>query len=44
MLLMVEKDIWEEYVTLFFNIQKLITNIWWITINIKNSQILNIWM
>ena len=34
MLLMVEKGIREEYVTLFLDMQKLITNTWKITIKI----------
>ena len=42
MLLMVEKVLEEEYVTLFVDIQKLITNTWKIMIKIKNCCIFNI--
>ena len=44
MLLMVEKGIRGEYVTLFIDTQKLITNAWKITIKIKNYHIFNVGM
>ena len=44
MLLMVEKVIEEEYVTLFIDMQKLITNTWKIKIKVKNRHIFNIGM
>ena len=44
MLLMVEKELQEEYVTLFINMQKLITNTLKIIIKIKNCDISNIGM
>ena len=44
MLLIVEKAIRGGSVTLFINMQKLITNIWKIMIKIKNCQIINIGM
>ena len=42
MLLMVEKGLEDDYVTLFINMQKLIRNTWKIIIKIKNSHIFNI--
>ena len=44
MLLMVEKGSEEEYVTLFIDMQKLVTNTGKIMIKIKNRHILNIGM
>ena len=45
MLLMVEKGIIEEeYVTLFIDMQKLITNTWKIMIKIKNHDVSHIGM
>ena len=44
MLLVVEKELEEEYVKQFVNIQKLITNIKKIIIKTKNCHILNIGM
>ena len=44
MLLMIEKGIREEYVTLFINMLKLIINTQKVMIKIKNFQILNIGM
>ena len=44
MLLVVEKELEEEYVKQFVNIQKLITNIKKIIIKTKNRHILNIGM
>ena len=41
MLLMVKKKLKEEYVMLFINMVKLITNIWKTIIKIKNHYILN---
>ena len=42
MLLMVQKLLEEEYVTLFIDMQKLITGAWKIMIEIKNCHIFNI--
>ena len=44
LLLMVEKVLEEECVTLFTDMQKLITNTWKIMMKIKNRHILNIGM
>ena len=44
MLLMLEKELQEEYVTLFIDMQKLITNTLKIIIKIKNCDIFNIGM
>ena len=43
MMFMVEKVLEEEYVTLFIDMQKPITNTWKIMIKIKNRHILKIW-
>ena len=43
MLWMVEKELEEEYVTQFIDMQKLGINIWKIMIRMKNRYILNIW-
>ena len=43
MMFMVEKVLEEEYVTLFIDMQKPITNTWKIMIKIKNCHILKIW-
>ena len=44
MLLMVKKELEQEYVTQLINIQKLVINIWKVTIGMKNRHILNIGM
>ena len=44
MLVMEEKALDEEYVNLFIDTQKLITNTWKITIKIKNCHTFNIGM
>ena len=44
MLLMIEKGMEEEYVTLFIDTQNLITNTWKIMIKVKNRHIFNIGM
>ena len=44
MLLMAEKELEEEYVMQFINMQKLITHIWIMMIKVKNDHILNIGM
>ena len=42
MLLKVEKELEEEYVTHFFNMQNLIINIWQIMMNIRSHYIQSI--
>ena len=44
MLLMVKKELEDEYIMQFIDMEKLITNIWKIMIKVKNHHILNIAM
>ena len=44
MLLMVKKELEEEHIMQFIDMEKLITNIWKIMVKVKNHHILNIGM